>query len=602
MVAIKPKRDYLSLLETNYKIEPDTDKRNEDIREFLNKYMKDEQKEIGLQFIQSGLKDYYKLKSAEIKIFASYFKDVKKEYDEAKKKQRIQKEKNEEKKEDENSIYLCPDEKYIPIEELEEAEQEALKILKEGDPIKFVLDLIKTRHVGDEEASEGILISISNQSCLNSMGIHVAFNGESGSGKSHTLKVILKFLPSRFVFETTLSNKAVYYMKLKEGCIIFSDDTTMSEEMEEVFKRSTTNYQEYTKHTTVSNQEGIEKLIPPRLNWYLTSVDNEATKQVLNRQLTFSTVTDYEHKKEVYEMQQAENIKGEITALKVTKEVLICRRIFNEIKKQTFYVKIPFGDRILMKDVSDSRITSIFFDMIKGYTIFNFMKRDSDEEGKLIATLDDFYKAKKLFESQKDNIVTKMNERELKIIQYIIEHPGCTINNIVEGTEIESQNVRRLLKGRNERNTGGLLEKVKGLTMEDTSEAMEPDPLELSDEEMKMMPTRAYRKAERFKIKSSDALKLYSGDFITLKDDVSNPSNNEAIKSPNKEENSKFKVSKPNLKERQQNLRETMEGIALQEREEADERAKQEEIKYTRRPYINNGEAKKVFDSWENEN
>lgn len=31
-------------------------------------------------------------------------------------------------------------------------------------------------------------------------------------------------------------------------------------------------------------------------------------------------------------------------------------------------------------------------------------------------------------------------------------------------------------------------------------------------------------------------------------------------------------------------------------------RVNQEEKKYTRLPYINNGEARKVFDSWENEN
>lgn len=89
MVATKPKRDYLSLLKTNYKIEPDTDKRNENIREFINKYMRDEQKEIGLQFIKSSLKEYYKLKSDEIKIFNSYFSVVKKEYDGSKKKQEV---------------------------------------------------------------------------------------------------------------------------------------------------------------------------------------------------------------------------------------------------------------------------------------------------------------------------------------------------------------------------------------------------------------------------------------------------------------------------------------------------------------------------------
>lgn len=488
-------------------------------------------------------------------------------------KQIIKKEENEEKKEDENSIYLCPDEKDIPIEELEEAGQEAMRILKDGDPVKYISDVIQTKHVGDKEASEGILLSISNQSCRNSMGIHNAFNGESGSGKTHTFKVNLMLVPSRFVCSTTLSDKAAYYMDVKAGTIVFSDDTTMSEGMEEVFKQSTSNYQEYTYHTTVANHKGEKKAIPPRINWYLTSVDNEATKQVLNRQLTFSTVTDYKHKEDVYKIQQKEIINGEILALKVTKEVLICRRIFNEIKKQLFSVVIPFGDRIVMKDISDLRVNTLFFDMIKGYTIFKFMQRDKNEDGKLIATLEDFYRAKKLFESQKDSIVSKLNESEIKVVNYIIDHPRCTINNISDGTGLEYTKVRNILKGRKDRKSEGLLEKVKGLTFEDTSEVVEPDPLEdYDEEEKKMIPTKAYRKAERFKIKSSDSLKLYTGDFITLKDEVSNLSNNEAIEyssktsSSGKKENVNFKASKPNLKERQQNLKKTMESIALQER------------------------------------
>jgi len=446
-------------------------------------------------------------------------------------KQGIRKEKKEEENEEENNIYLYPDEKNIPIEELEEAEEEALKILNKGDSIKFILDLIKTRHAGDENAAEGILISISNQSCLNSMGIHTVFNGESGSGKSHLFKVILKLLPSRFVFETSLSNKAIYYMNIKEGSIIYSDDTEMSQEIEEIFKRSSTNYQEYTQYTTVIDHKGSTKTIPPRLNWYLTSVDNEASDQVLNRQLTFSTVTDYKHKEDIYKMQQKEIVNGEISSLNITKEVLVCRRIFNEIKKKTFYVKIPFGDRIVMKSVSDSRITTMFFNMIMGYTIFNFMQREKDDDGKFIATLKDFYRAKKLFESQQNNIVTKLNERELKVVQYIAEHQKCELNDIVRDLELESNVAYRLMNGRKGKNgtiQGGLLSKVPGLTKYDRTESeIDIDP----DTDYKAPDKRISTRAVRYIIKNPEIWKLYKSDFIILIDETSNVNPNEVAQS-----------------------------------------------------------------------
>lgn len=473
--------------------------------------------------------------------------------------------KNKEKKvwEEENSIYMCPDEKDIPIEELEEAEKEALRILKEGDPVNYIRDVVQTKHIGDKEASEGILLSIADQSSSNSMGIHTTFNGESGSGKTHIFVVILNHIPTRFVFITSLTDKAAYYMDVKAGTIIFSDDTDMSEGMQEVFKRSTSNYQCYTYHTTVANHKGEVKAIPPRLNWYFTSVNNEVTDQVLNRQLIFSTVTDYKHKEDIYKMQQKENIDGEILALKVTKEVLICRRIFNEIKKQLFGVVIPFSDRIEMEDVSNLRVNTLFFDMIKGYTIFKFMQREKNEDGKLIATLEDFERAKKLFETQKDSIVSKLNENEIKIVNYIIEHPGCTINDIADGTGLKYAPVRNTLKGRKDRCTDGLLGKVKGLTVDDTSEVLEPDPLqEYSEEEMKLIPTKAYRKAERFRIKSSYSLKLYTGDFITLKDEVNSLSSVKVTKA-HEEKSTKLNVHKPKLEERQQKLKETMEGRAV---------------------------------------
>lgn len=359
------------------------------------------------------------------------------------------------------------DESDISAEDKEKARIEAIRILQTSDPIKYILDTVNQYHAGDAKTEEGICISIAGQSCLNTAGIQIAVNGESGSGKSHGLKTHLHLVPSKYKIVTSLSAKAAYYMQMKPGTIIFSDDTVPSEDMEEVIKRATTNYQEFTQHTTVKDGKINYYLIPPRINWYLTSVDSAVSEQLLNRQLTFNTIDDFSQKNAIFEMQKLEALSGELGLLIINDDVLTCRRIYDIIRSRTFKVKIPFADRIELTDKSNTRTFPLFLDMIKGYTVFFHAQRDTDEEGYLLSTEGDFEKARTLFESQTEGIVSKLNEKERKVIDYIGQHPRCTIAIIANGTKFSYATTRTLLKGRKDRPSEGLLGKVKGLEISD---------------------------------------------------------------------------------------------------------------------------------------
>ncbi len=61
----------------------------------------------------------------------------------------------------------------------------------------------------------------------------------------------------------------------------------------------------------------------------------------------------------------------------------------------------------------------MFLVMVRGFAAFKWKQRILDDGGYLLAEIEDFQKAKRLFESQKENTVTKMNETERQIIQYI---------------------------------------------------------------------------------------------------------------------------------------------------------------------------------------
>lgn len=363
------------------------------------------------------------------------------------------------------------DERDVDPALIAKAERLAERILSHGNPIKYIMKTVARKHVGDVNTIEAIALAIGCQSCQNTSGIQVSVNGESGSGKSHGLKVYMHLVPAADKRKGSLSSKSAYYMDLKPGTAIYSDDTDPDESMQEVIKRSTTNYQEYTFHYTVKDQSGVSVAIPPRINWFLTSVESHVSDQVLNRQLVFETDSSYKQKKAINEVQKRELMRGE-NETEVNLGVLICRRMHANLKEVLFKVKIPFADRIELDDVSNSRILPLFADMIMGYTLWHWKQRTIDTDGKLLATEEDFHKAKMLFVSRAENTVTKLTKNESKIIKSILEHgeEGATMNEIADDTGLDYGTVQRIILGRKDRNTKGLMGKVKGLRQEHLNE------------------------------------------------------------------------------------------------------------------------------------
>ena len=77
--------------------------------------------------------------------------------------------------------------------------------------------------------------------------------------------------------------------------------------------------------------------------------------------------------------------------------------------------------------------------MVRGFAAFKWKQRILDGGGYLLAEIENFQRAKRLFEAQKENTVTKMNERERQIVQYKAGKRKCTINNISSYTGLNFQ-------------------------------------------------------------------------------------------------------------------------------------------------------------------
>lgn len=411
---------------------------------------------------------------------------------------------------DENEREIDYDEEGISEETQKEAKAEAQRIMKEGDPLEFILNTIKIRHIGDETLEEALAVSIAGQSCYNTNGIQIGANGLPGSGKSHAFIMHLHLIRMRHKIEATISAKALYYAEIKPGTIVFSDDTEPDEAMEQTIKRATTNYQGYTTHLTVKDQSSLNLVIPPRINWYLTSVESTSSAQLLSRQFKCNTLETKEQKDAITSKQKQEAESGNLGIAYIDFDVLVCRYIYDEMKSKMFNVKIPYAEKIIIHDNRDSRNTSMFLDMIMGYAIFYHMQRETDEEGYLLADESDFWRAKKLFDSQLESSVTKLTDRERLVLRYIADHRiYSTISQIALGTGIPQSSVRSILRGRKDSASEGLLGKIKGLTVSRETHSS-------GDEGSHISKTQDY-----FEYFGSDDLKeLHETGFATLGGDT----------------------------------------------------------------------------------
>jgi hypothetical protein len=314
-------------------------------------------------------------------------------------------------------------------------------------------------------------------------------------------------------------------MDLRPGMDLFFDDKDPDPALEDIFKRSTTNYQEPTIYNTVKDQGRLKLVIPPRINWYFTSVESHVTTQMLNRQMLFDSDTSSEQDQNVFDLQK-KNAKTGKSSIEVNMQVLICRRIYAHIKDQLFRVKIPFVDRIELKMINDRRIFPLLLDIIKGYTIFKYQQRTVDEDGCLIAEHEDFYRAKRLFEAKAESVITHLNENERKVIRYIITHQGsigCTYDEIADGTGMTYSTVQRIINGRRDRAESGLKEKYKGLEKNEYTESK-------FEQETKCDPETGYvsavnkgstsRKVTRLKINTENVnpWEVFDDGFVYLKE------------------------------------------------------------------------------------
>ena len=143
----------------------------------------------------------------------------------------------------------------------------------------------------------------------------------------------------------------------------------------------------------------------------------------------------------------------------VDDEVELLRGAFRHLNRVDFGVKIPFIDHIKFTDVRNRRNLPIFLDVIKAYCVLNYSARETDEEGALVATRQDYDNALGLFKTVAVQQVTKLNEREREVADVIKKNSPCDVPTIMDETGLSRSRVSELLHGDKDSGNKGMLEK-----------------------------------------------------------------------------------------------------------------------------------------------
>jgi hypothetical protein len=339
--------------------------------------------------------------------------------------------------------------------------EEDQALFRENCLVDLARETIQQFHLGDTNVIALELASVVSMSIKTSNGIFPHLDGESGKGKTHATLAVLHVLPESTYFMTSFSSKALYYSdKLKPKMIIFSDDTTLNEEQEELIRKCMTNWDDETHHITIDSQrKPLTLTIPRRVTFWFTSVKNKGTLQLMNRQVAATIDDSKEQDEKVQNFIKKKEILG-LPDLYETKNVLKLRRAFAHINECDFAVVVPFASQIDFKDVENRRNLKIFFDLIKVFAVMNYLGRETDCYNNIIATKQDFETARKVFKTIEKQQVAKLNKHELCVIDELRNNDMCDTEKLRKATGLPQSSLYELLHGDRNRGTEGLLGKV----------------------------------------------------------------------------------------------------------------------------------------------
>ncbi|MFA5398512.1 MAG: hypothetical protein WC346_21040, partial [Methanogenium sp.] len=355
----------------------------------------------------------------------------------------------------------------------EEHQRKAMEILEHGNPLTFFLDVFHRDHVGDREVAECLIMSVASQSVENTAGLHVALSGNSGKGKTHACNAMVRLLPEDYRLKGTVSDKALFYHEsLKPGTVLLFDDFSLSDDMQELLKSATANFREPIEHRTLTRERQLKLCtIPERCVWWLAKVESIGDDQVMNRMLT--VWIDDSKKQDLAVLDHLKKAEaGVFISPAEDTDVPICQAMWGILKGAVRRVKIPFAERICFSVTHNRRNPAMLFDLMKCHALLHYLQRETDTDGAIIATHEDFEYARQLFSiinGDGGGQETKLTRNESVALSSIAKMglEVFTIQTLQETLGLSYKQIYRLLHGyTNSRATyAGILDKCPAVSL-----------------------------------------------------------------------------------------------------------------------------------------
>ena len=372
-----------------------------------------------------------------------------------------------------------PEEDGTPAPDPDGLETEAREILATGDPIAYLLETFHAEHVRDDTIAKCCYVSASSRVIENTHGLHVLTIGPSGKGKSSSYGTVRKQIPDETQIAGTLTDKALFYHNIPDRAILVLDDKGMSEGLQELFRGATSDFRSPEPLRTVgTKREPITMELPPRCVWWMASADDVADDQFHNRCLQPWCDDSDEADREFFEhMLHAEAFGDDASA---ARQFAVCRAMWRIIEAEILPVWVWFAPAIRFGDQRNRRNGKIFVDIVKGFARIRFMQRPRDERGRIVAMLDDFRDALTLYHELTGTAGSQVNQmtpdeaRVLRLVE-MMHRDSFNRNDLVAASGLPAQRVYRILRGRPERGTGGLLEKCPAITDQEVSVSIDTE-------------------------------------------------------------------------------------------------------------------------------
>ena len=351
----------------------------------------------------------------------------------------------------------------------------ASSMLKDGNPLRYMMDTFALDHIGDPVVAECLVMSLASRQVINAKGLHVSVTGESGKGKSHTFETMMLQVPEELRLEGRMSDKALFYIRdMKPGTVIILDDVSLSDQMQEILKGVTTSFRRPFKYRTVNKDRAGETCtIPERCVWWVAKVDGTGDDQVWNRMLTcwIDDSEDQDARVLSRMLSEAAHVQKENPGIR--QEILVCQEIWRSL--DPVWVVVPFAEQIRFASNMNRRNPDMLLDLVRAHAAMMQHQRERVEGGdmhQILATREDFLQASRLYlelNGKSGSQQSKLTRKESELVEAIRSRGQgeVTIAELQDATGKSHSVIYKMIHGSTSKGNhySGLLEKCPAISV-----------------------------------------------------------------------------------------------------------------------------------------